>query len=55
MKMKVELKFRIERDEETGAFTASWDDPNGGGITTQALTFGELSDAMIEAAKCHFV
>jgi hypothetical protein len=55
MDIKAELKFTVERDEETGAFTASWDDPNGGGITTQALTFGELSAAIIEAVKCHFV
>ena len=55
MRTKVELKFTVERDEETGAFTASWDDPNGGGITTQALTFGELQNAIIEAVRCHFV
>jgi predicted RNase H-like HicB family nuclease len=52
--MSSELKFTVERDEETGAFTASWDDPNGGGITTQGLTLGELSSAIIEAVKCHF-
>lgn len=51
----MKLVFTIERDEETGAFTASWDDPRGGGITTQALTFPELSSAINEAVKCHFV
>jgi predicted RNase H-like HicB family nuclease len=50
----MKLVFIIERDEETGAFTASWDDPRGGGITTQAYTFGELSDAINEAVRCHF-
>lgn len=49
----MKLVFTVERDEETGWFTASWDDPQGGGITTQALTFGELSDAINEAVKCH--
>lgn len=51
----MKLVFTIERDEETGAFTASWDDPRGGGITTQALTFAELSGAINEAVKCHFI
>ena len=50
----MKLVFIIERDEETGAFTASWDDPRGGGITTQAATLGELSDAISEAVRCHF-
>ena len=51
----MKLVFAIERDEETGAFTASWDDPDGGGITTQAFTFAELSGAINEAVKCHFI
>jgi predicted RNase H-like HicB family nuclease len=50
----MKLVFTVERDEETGAFTASWDDPRGGGITTQAVTFAELSDAINEAVRCHF-
>jgi hypothetical protein len=48
------LVFTIEQDDETGAFTASWDDPNGGGITTEASTITELSSAIIEAVRCHF-
>jgi hypothetical protein len=50
----MKLVFTIERDEETGAFTASWDDPEGGGITTQALGFTDLSGAITEAVQCHF-
>jgi predicted RNase H-like HicB family nuclease len=50
----MKLVFTVERDEKTGAFTASWDDPRGGGITTHASTFAELSDAISEAVKCHF-
>jgi predicted RNase H-like HicB family nuclease len=53
-KMKV-LEFVVEHDEETGAFTASWDDPKGGGITTQAATFEELLSSLTEAVNCHFV
>ena len=29
--------------------------PRGGGITTQTLTFPELSGAINEAVKCHFI
>ena len=50
----MKVVFTIERDEETGAYTASWDDPVGGGITTQAETFAELSEAVREAIRCHF-
>ena len=49
------LEFIIERDEGTGAFTASWDDPNGGGITTQAVSLAELPEAINEAVRCHFL
>ena len=49
------LEFIIERDEQTGAFTASWDDQNGGGITTQADTLAELPGAIDEAVRCHFL
>ena len=49
------LAFTIERDPESGVFTAWWDDPDGGGITTQAATLAELSTAVIEAIRCHFV
>jgi predicted RNase H-like HicB family nuclease len=52
--MKV-LEFTVEHDEETGEFTASWDDPHGGGITTQASTFEKLLDSLSEAVNCHFV
>ena len=48
------LEFTVERDDKSGAFTASWDDPKGGGITTQADSLAELPDAINEAARCHF-
>lgn len=50
----MKLVFTVEKDDETGGFTASWDDPRGGGITTQASSLAELSDAISEAVKCHF-
>jgi predicted RNase H-like HicB family nuclease len=45
---------KITRDEETGVFVASWDDPRGGGITTQADSLEELAVAVREAIRCHF-
>jgi predicted RNase H-like HicB family nuclease len=45
---------RIERDEDTGVFVAWWDDPQGGGITTQAESFQELIGAINAAFRCHF-
>ncbi len=35
--------------EDTGGYVARWDDPEGGGITTQGDTFAEL-DAMVRDA-----
>jgi len=48
------LAFNIERDEEAGVFVASWDDPHGGGITTQAESLAALADAIRESVRCHF-
>ena len=39
------LTFNVEYDDEARMFVASWDDPDGGGITTQAEFLRELSDA----------
>jgi hypothetical protein len=46
------LAFKIERDAEAGVLVASWDDPEGGGITTQADNLTEL--AIKECVRCHF-
>jgi predicted RNase H-like HicB family nuclease len=48
------IRFKIERDEETGTFIASWDDPSGGGITTQAESLEKLEEAILDALHCHF-
>jgi predicted RNase H-like HicB family nuclease len=50
----VEILFRIESCAETGVFVATWDDPAGGGITTQAATLSELSQQLRDAVQCHF-
>jgi hypothetical protein len=48
------LAFKIERDPETDVLIASWDDPEGGGITTQADNLAELAEAIKESVRCHF-
>ncbi len=52
--MDTALLFNIERDDEAGVFVASWDDPAGGGITTQADDLSQLASAITEAVRCHF-
>jgi predicted RNase H-like HicB family nuclease len=50
-----EITFQVERDEESGWFTASWDAPNQtGGITTQGKDLAELETNLREAVECHF-
>ncbi len=43
------LTFDVTMCPETGGYIARWNDPNGGGITTQGDSFGEL-DAMVRDA-----
>ena len=52
--MAKEIAFLVERDTETGGFSASWDEPKGGGIATQGATLSELESNIIEAVRCHF-
>lgn len=50
-----EITLHVERNEENGWLTASWDAPRGqGGITTQEKYLRELEQNVREAARCHF-
>jgi len=49
-----EITIQIERDDESGWLTASWDDPAGGGLTTQGRDLEELQGNIREAVRCHF-
>lgn len=49
-----EITFRILRDEQSGWFVASWDDPDGGGITTQGQDLSDLQQQITEAVAVHF-
>jgi predicted RNase H-like HicB family nuclease len=48
------VTFLIEVCPETGGFVARWDDPNGGGITTQGETLGELHAMLADAIRGYF-
>ena len=49
-----EITFNVSPCEETGALVASWDAPEGGGITTQGGSVEELQANVREAVACHF-
>jgi hypothetical protein len=50
-----EITFNVERCEESGVLTASWDEPDGtGGIATQGHDLTELQQMVKDAVLCHF-
>jgi len=49
-----EITFDVQACPETGGFVARWDDPKGGGITTQGDTLGELHAMIADAVKGYF-
>jgi hypothetical protein len=49
-----EITIQVERDEEPGWLVASWDDPMGGGITTQGQNFEDLQHQISDAVAAHF-
>ena len=49
-----EITFQVSRSEDSGWLVAWWDDPNGGGITTQARDLRDLQEQVIDATQCHF-
>ena len=51
---ELKIIFSVEPDLDSGILVASWDDPSGGGITTQANTLSDLVDALRQAVTCHF-
>jgi predicted RNase H-like HicB family nuclease len=49
-----EIVLRVERDDDRGWLVASWDAPNGGGVTTQGQDLTELQANVRDAVRCHF-
>jgi predicted RNase H-like HicB family nuclease len=50
----VEITFQVEPCLETGGYIACWDDPRGGGITTQGDTLAELQSMVVDAVGGYF-
>jgi predicted RNase H-like HicB family nuclease len=54
MVQSVEITFRVEPCAETGGYVARWDDPAGGGITTQGDSLAELQSMVSDAVSGYF-
>ena len=50
----MEITFQVEADAETGGYVARWDDPRGGGITTQGETLADLQAMVSDAVGGYF-
>jgi hypothetical protein len=49
-----EIVFTVETCQDSAMLVASWDAPEGGGITTQGRDLRELQEQVTEAVACHF-
>jgi predicted RNase H-like HicB family nuclease len=49
-----QITINVETGAESGTLVASWDDPRGGGLTTQAENLTELEKNIREAIEAHF-
>ena len=49
-----EITFNVSPCEDSGVLVASWDAPEGGGITTEGRSMNELRTNVREAVACHF-
>ncbi len=52
--MEEEITFTVKTCPDSGGFVARWDDPRGGGITTQGDTLGELQEMITDAVSGYF-
>lgn len=48
-----EIVFQVV-ENEGGTYCASWDDPRGGGISTQGSDLADLQAVVRDAVLCHF-
>lgn len=51
--MTKEVVFNVTLEGQ-GGFSACWDDPMGGGISTQGDNLAHLEELIEEAVLCHF-
>lgn len=50
----MDIRFDVSRCDETGGFVARWDDPSGGGITTQGDSIADLEAMVRDAVEGYF-
>jgi predicted RNase H-like HicB family nuclease len=50
----MEIRFDVTPCEETSGYVARWDDPQGGGISTQGENFADLEDMVRDAVEGYF-
>lgn len=50
----MEICFNLTPCEETGGYVARWDDPAGGGISTQGDSFADLDQMVRDAVEGYF-
>ena len=50
----MEITFKVAACTETGGYIARWDDPAGGGITTQGDSLAELQSMVSDAVSGYF-
>ena len=48
------ITFTVAEEEGGGGYDAFWDNPAGGGITTNGGTLSELEANITDAVLCHF-
>ncbi len=44
----------VVQSEDDGGYSAYWDDPNCGGISTQSDSLDTLRSEILDAVRCHF-
>ena len=49
-----EVVFSVTTCDETGGYVACWNDPSGGGISTQGDSLAELAEMVKDAASGYF-
>lgn len=54
MRIMDEIVFQVAPCDDTNQLVASWDDPLGGGISTQGRDLRELQEHISDAVQCHF-
>ncbi len=50
----MEIRFDVTPCDETGGYVARWDDPAGGGISTQGENFSDLEEMVRDAVTGYF-